>query len=41
METIEKCKEKETRNYFKYFFVKYVVNVIPAKIPKISNHLSE
>ena len=41
METIEKCKEKETRNYLKYFFAKYIVRVIPAKIVKINNHLSE
>jgi hypothetical protein len=41
MEPIEKCKEKEIKDYRKYLFTRYTTNVTPANIARINKPLSE
>jgi hypothetical protein len=41
MEPIEKCKEKEIKDYRKYLFAKYTASAIPTDIARINKPLSE
>ena len=41
MDIIEKCKEKEIKDYRKYLFTRYTARVIPAEIARIKSILFE